>query len=157
MALLLAAVIVGLLILLHRAGFLPDFSLSWTLFWTVFLNILLALGVVTVLVKAWSIAVILGHLDSKLLISPSRDPLIDIGSTAALALALYGIWRRWKWAACLVLARLAFTIGVQVFVYHSLHWQLVRNYAGYQNVLADLIGAAMWLLAFNRTWAQFRR
>lgn len=155
MALLIALVVVGVLFLLHRLGFLRDLTLSWRLFWTVFLNVLLLFGLAAVAAKTWSIVVVLGHLDPRLLISPSRDPYIDIASTAVLALALYGVWRRHKWGAYLVLARLAFTVGVQVLVYHSLGWQLARSYTGAQNVAADLIGAAMWLLAFNRTWDQF--
>jgi hypothetical protein len=50
---------------------------------------------------------------------------------------------------------LAFTIFVQIFVYQSLSWQLVANYTGLDNVLSDIFGAAMWLLAFNRTWNDF--
>ncbi len=156
MALLILVAILGVLFLLHSLGFLPNFALSWDLVWKIFLNILLVLGAIGLSAKIWSIVVVLGHLDTGLLISPSRDPPIDITSTAVLALALYGIWRRRKWGAYLVFARLAFTIGVQIFVYHSLEWQLIRNYTGLENVSADLLGAAMWLLAFNRTWAHFR-
>jgi hypothetical protein len=87
--------------------------------------------------------------------SSTSDISTAAGSTIALALAIYGIWRRRKWGVYLVLARLAFTIGVQVLVYQLLHWKLVSNYTGLENVLSDLIGVAMWLLAFSRTWRQF--
>jgi hypothetical protein len=156
MALLILGAIIGGLFLFHRFGFLPKLALSWNLVWRIFLDILLVLGVLGLTAKIWSIVVVLGQLNAKLLVSPSRDPLIDIVSTGALALALYGIWRRRKWGAYLVFLRLAFTIGVQVFIYHSLGWHLARNYTGAENVYADLSGAVMWLLAFNRNWVHFR-
>ncbi|HEY6516077.1 MAG TPA: hypothetical protein VIY50_08030 [Steroidobacteraceae bacterium] len=155
MALLLLGVIVGGVFLFHRLGLWQHFSLSWDLAWRIFLNILLVLGVLGLISKVWSIAVVLGHFNAALLISPSRDPGIDIASTAVLALALYGVWRRWKWGAYLIFVRLAFTIGVQVLVYHSYGWHLVRNYSGAENLYGDLSGAVMWLLAFNRNWAYF--
>ena len=157
MALLTLGVIVAGLFCLHRFGFLPNLSLSWNLSWRIFLNILLVLGALGLVSKIWSIIVVVGHLDTKLLVSPSRDPFIDIASTIVLAFALYGVWRRRIWAVYLIFARLAFTIGVQVFVYHSLGWHLTRNYTGAENVYADLSGAVMWLLAFNRNWTYFRR
>lgn len=110
------------------------------------------LGVLGLLSKLWNIVVVLAHLNARLLISPSRDPLIDMLSSAGLALALYGVWRRRKWGAYLIFVRLAFTIVVQVFIYHSLNWRLTRGYTGRENVWADAMGAAMWLLAFWRTW-----
>jgi hypothetical protein len=156
MALLITVLIIAVAFALRGVGVLATFQFSSRLFWNLFLNVLLALGVLAVVIKAWSIVVVLGHLNPKLLISPSQDPIIDIVSTTALALGLYGIWRRRKWGGYLVLARLAFTIGVQIFIYHSLDWQLFRNYSGIDNVLADVSGAIMWLLAFNRTWPDFR-
>jgi hypothetical protein len=99
--------------------------------------------------------VVLAHLPARLLVSPSRDPALDILSTVVLAVALVGIWRRKKWGAYLVLARLAFTIGLQVFVYRSLGWHLAQNYSGLDNVLADFSGAAMWLVAFAGAWRDF--
>jgi hypothetical protein len=155
MALLALGVIVGGLFLLQRFGVLPNFSLSWDLAWRTFLNILLVLGIFGLVSKIWSIVVVLGRFDAKL-ISPSRDPLVDIASTALLALALYGVSRRRRWGAYLILARLVFTIAVQVFVYRSVGWRLVGNYTGLENVFADLSGAMMWLVAFNRNWAAFR-
>lgn len=122
---------------------------------TLFLDILLLLGLLGVLSKTWSIVVVVGHLSSSLLVSPSQNPLIDTVSTVALALALYGIWPGRKGGAYLVLARLAFTIAVQVFIYQSFSWQLFRNYTGEENAVADLIGGAMWLLAFSQTWRSF--
>jgi hypothetical protein len=156
MALLITVLIISVLFLLAAVGVLPTFRFSSNLFWNLFLDVLLVLGALAVVLKAWSIVVVLDHLDPKLLISPSRDPIIDTVSTTALALALCGIWGGRKWGAYLVLARLAFTIGVQIFIYHSLDWQLVRNYSGLDNVLADVVGMTMWVLAFNRTWADFR-
>jgi hypothetical protein len=32
----------------------------------------------------------------------------------------------------------------------------VLNYSGRDDVIADIIGAAMGLLAFNRTWNEFK-
>lgn len=155
MALLVALAIVGVLVLLRRLGFWPDVPPSWNLFWRIFLNVLWVLGVAAVVAKAWSIAVVAGHLDPRLLVSPSRDPFIDGISTAFLALALYGVWERRKWGAYLIFVRLVLTICIQVFVYHSLQWHLVRHYTGAQNLAADFVGVAMWLLAFNRTWDMF--
>jgi hypothetical protein len=156
MALLILGLIVGGLFVLCRFRILPNLSLSWGLIWTIFLNILLVLGALGFVSKAWSIVVVLGHLNAKFLVSPSRDPVIDIASAAVLALALFGVWQRRKWGAYLIFIRLAFTIGVQVLVYHSLGWHLARNYTGADNVYADISGAVMWFLAFNRNWKHFR-
>ncbi len=149
------ALVVGGLAILHRIGLLKNLSFSWDLIWRLFLYILLALGVIGFLTKIWSISVIIAHLPSRWLISPSRDPLIDLVSTVMLGIALYGIWRRKKWGAYLVFVRLAFTIAVQVFVYQSLSWQLIGDYTGLENISADLVGALMWLLAFALTWGHF--
>lgn len=109
----------------------------------------------TIIVKTFSFVVVLAHFPHRWLISPSSNPAIDLASTAVLTLALYGIWRWKKWGAYLVLLRLAFTIAIQVFVYRSLHWQLFRHYTGTQNVVADVSGAVMWILAFSLTWKHF--
>jgi len=121
-----------------------------------FLNVLVVLGVIGLLTKLWSIVVIMAHLNSRLLISPSRDPLIDISSSVLLALALFGIWHLRKWGAYLVLIRLAYTVIVQLFLYHSLAMPLIGNYNGTQNVLGDVLGAALWLWAFSRKWSYFQ-
>ena len=109
----------------------------------------------TVVVKTWSVVVVLAQLPPRWLVSPSANPVIDVFSTAVLVLALYGVWRWRKWGAYLVLLRLAFTVAVQVFVYRSLHWQLFRNYTGMENVLADCWGAFMWIIAFTLEWRRF--
>jgi hypothetical protein len=70
--------------------------------------------------------------------------------------ALFGILPLRKWGAYLVLIRLAFTIIVQVFVYHSLGMPLIGNYNGTQNILGDVLGAALWLWAFCRQWSYFK-
>jgi hypothetical protein len=75
--------------------------------------------------------VVLAGLNSRSLISPSREPTIDIVSCLLLAAALYGIWRLKKWGAYLVLLRLGYTIVVQVVVYQSLSWQLIGSYSGH--------------------------
>jgi len=112
--------------------------------------------VLTVVLKTWSIVVVVAHLPTCWLVSPSATPIIAVVSTATLALALYGVWRWRKCGAYLVLLRLAFTVGVQVFVYRSLHWQLFRNYTGMENVIADWWGAFMWIIACSLTWKHFK-
>lgn len=155
MALILVVVVVGVMWLLGVAGVLPRFVWSRDRVGTIFLNILLLLGVLTVLVKAWSIVVIVGHLPSRYLVSPSQNPLLDAAETLILAIALWGIWKRRKWGAYLVLARLVLTMVVQVYVYRSLHWQLFHRYTGSMNVAADAWGMVMWIIAFAMTWNQF--
>ncbi len=124
--------------------------------WRIFVYILLGLGVLGVLAKSWSIVVILAHLPTNWLISPSQNPFLDIISTVVYAAALYGIWRWKKWGAYLIFVRLAFTMSLQIFVYHSLGWQLAVGYTGTENLLADLSGAGLWLVAFLFTWKHFR-
>ena len=152
---IIVVAILGGAFVLQRIGLLPNVSLTRELVWTLFLDVLLLLGLLGLLSKAWSIAVVVGNLNTSLLVSPSQNPVIDTVSTVALGCALYGIWRRRKWGAYLVLARLVFTIAVQLVVYQSLGWQLFRGYSGTENVVADLIGGAMWLLAFSQTWSWF--
>jgi hypothetical protein len=89
-------------------------------------------------------------------ISPSRDPALDITSSVMLAVALFGIWRWRKWGAYLIFVRLAFTIIVQLFIYHSLNWQLIGNYTGIENVIGDLLGVVLWFWAFSRKWSYFK-
>lgn len=155
MAIVFLAVVVSSLVILHRLGFLPGFDFSWDLVGRIFIYILLLLGMLTVVVKTWSVVVVLAQLPPRWLASPSANPVIDIFSTAVLVLALYGVWRWRKWGAYLILLRLAFTVAVQVFVYRSLHWQLFRNYTGMENVLADFWGAFMWIIAFTLAWRRF--
>jgi hypothetical protein len=155
MAILILIGVVCVLFLLHRLGFLLRFPLSWDLVRRIFLYILLLLGLLGFLSKAWSIVVSLEHLPPRWLISPSGNPIIDIVSTVTLGIALYGIWRWKKWGAYLVLVRLAFTIAIQLFVYRSLSWRLFHNYTGRENVFADLSGAVMWIIAFSLTWKHF--
>lgn len=155
MAIVLLAIVVGLLMVLHKIGLLPRLVFSWDLVWRIFIFVLLLLGVLTVIVKTWSIVVVMAHLPQRWLVSPSASPAIDIVSTGVLAAALYGIWRWKKWGAYLVLLRLAFTAGVQIFVYRSYHRRLFRNYNGTENLFADLSGAIMWIIAFCLTWKHF--
>lgn len=155
MAVVILAIVVCFLVILKRLGLMPHFVFSWDLVWRIFVYILLLLGALTVAVKSWSIVVVVARLPRRWLVSPSANPIIDVVSTAALAVALYGIWKWKKWGAYLVLLRLAFTVALQIFVYRSLHWQLFRNYTGMENVLADLWGAVMWIIAFCLTWKHF--
>jgi predicted ferric reductase len=97
MAIVILAIVVFSLAILHSLGVLPRFVFSWDLVWRIFIYILLLLGVLTVMVKTWSIVVVLAHLPQRWLVSPSADPVIDIVSTVVLALALYGVWRWKKW------------------------------------------------------------
>jgi hypothetical protein len=157
MAIVLLAIVVCSLLILHRLGVVPGFVFSWDLVWRIFIYILLLLGVLTVLVKTWSVVVVLARLPPRWLVSPSANPVIDVLSIAVLALALYGVWRWRKWGAWLILLRLAFTVTVQVFVYRSLHWQLFRNYTGVENLFADFSGAVVWIIAFTLTWKHFKR
>ncbi|MGA8529162.1 MAG: hypothetical protein WB622_05565 [Acidobacteriaceae bacterium] len=122
MAIVLLAVVVGSLVILRRLGLMPRFVFSWDLVWRIFVYILLLLGVLTVIVKTWSIVVVLAHLPHRWLVSPSANPVIDAVSTAILAIAHYGVWRWRKWGAFLVLLHIALTVVVQAFVYRSLHW-----------------------------------
>jgi hypothetical protein len=119
------------------------------------IDVLLVLGGIGLLTKLWSVFVLEAGLSSRLLISPSRDPIIDIISCLLLAAALYGIWRLKKWGAYLVLLRLAYTIVVQVLVYQSLSWQLIGSYNGISNLLGDVLGAVLWVWAFSRKWSFF--
>ena len=121
-----------------------------------FIDVLLIIGVIGLLTKVWSIAVVLAHLNRNLMISPSRDPLVDLSSSALLALALFGIWRLRKWGAYLVILRLAYTILVQLLLYQSLGWGLIGSYNGAQNIIGDLLGAGLWLWAFSRKWSSFK-
>ncbi|MGH7141259.1 MAG: hypothetical protein ACREGH_01315 [Minisyncoccia bacterium] len=116
---------------------------------------MLALGVLGVLAKAWSIIVILAHLSPALLISPSQNFSLDIVSTIVYAVALWGIWRFKKWGAALVFVRLAFTIFLQLFIYHSLSWHLAAGYTGLDNLYADISGGLTWLIAFVWLWKYF--
>ncbi len=154
-SLLILIFILAVLFVLHSLGILRNFSFSWDFVGRLWLYILLGFGILTLLVKTWSIVVILTHLPANLLISPSQNPAIDIFSTVILAIGLYGIWRWKKWGAYLVLLRLAFTIIVQVFVYHSLNWQLIADYTGKDNLFADVSGAITWVIAFSLTWGHF--
>jgi hypothetical protein len=87
-----------------------------------------------------------------------------ISSTALLAAALLGIWRWRKWGAYLIFVRLAYSMVVQIFVYHSLGWQLISlypgtgygTYTGLFNIVADLLGVVTWFLAFYFTWPYFK-
>jgi len=154
-ALLLLCVILILLFGLQRIGIGVKRQISWRMAGSIFLYILLALGVLGVIAKAWSIAVILLHLNPAWLVSPSQNPVLDILSTVIYAIALYGIWRRRKWGAYLIFVRLALTIFLQVYVYHSLHWQMTAGYTGLDNLYADFSGGATWLIAFYWMWAYF--
>lgn len=156
MAIVLLAIVVCSLLILHKIGLMPRFAFSWDLVWRIFIYILLLLGILTVIVKTWSIVVVLAHLPKRWLVSPSANPILDIVSTAVLAIALYGIWRWRKWGAYLILLRLAFTAAVQILVYRSLHWQLYRGYTGTGNLFADFSGAFMWIIAFSLTWEHFK-
>ena len=155
MAILILAVVIGSLAALHEFGILERVPLSWDLVCRMFLYILLLLGVLAVVLKSWSIIVILAHLPRQWLVSPSGNPALDVISTALLALALYGIWRWRKWGAYLVLIRLALTIAIQVFIYRSGSWHLFHGYTGRDNVLADVSGAMMWIVGFSLTWRHF--
>ncbi len=121
-----------------------------------FLGVLLIFGVIGLATKIWSIIIVLAHLNTHLLISPSRDPALDITSSVMLAVALFGIWRWRKWGAYLIFVRLAFTIIVQLFICHSLNWQLIGNYTGIENVIGDLLGVVLWFWAFSRKWSYFK-
>ncbi len=121
-----------------------------------FLDLLLLFGVIGLATKLGSIVIVLAHLNTHLLISPSSNPAIDIPSSVMLAVALLGIWRWKKWGAYLIFARLAFTIIVQLFIYHSLSWQLIGNYTGIENVIGDLLGVVLWFWAFSRKWSYFK-
>lgn len=155
MAILLLVAVVCSLVVLHKLGLMPNFVFSWDLVWRIFIYILILLGVLTLVVKTWSIVVVLMHLPQRWLVSPSANPAVDGVSTAVLAIALYGIWRWRKWGAYLVLLRIAFTVTVQVFVYRSLKWRLFHNYSGTKNLIADFSGALMWIIAFSLTWKHF--
>jgi hypothetical protein len=149
------AVIMGALFFAKRMGLAPRLILSWDLAWQILIYILLAFGVLGFLAKAWSIAVVLAHLPSTWLVSPSGDPGIDIVSTGMYGIALYGVFRWKKWGAYLIFVRLAFTICMQLFLYHSASWNLVAGYTGADNLFADLSGAFTWLLAFVLAWKRF--
>jgi hypothetical protein len=153
--LILIVVVVALLIF-QRFGLIARFPLSWNLVCRIFIYILLILGALGFLAKVWSIIVVLAHLNPAWLVSPSGDPLIDIVSTITYALALWGIWRWKKWGAYLIFVRLAFTMAVQIFVYHSLGWHLAAGYTGLDNLYADLMGGATWLLGLFFTWKYFK-
>ncbi len=130
----------------------------------VLLTILLIFGVIGLLAKIWSIIVVLANLNMSWMISPSQNPLIDTVSTLILAVALYGIWQWKKWGAYLIFGRLAYTMFVQLFVYHSLGWQLISlypgtgygTYTGLFNIGTDIFAVFMWLLAFSRKWTYFK-
>ncbi len=155
-SLLILAGVMAALFILKRLGFLPRLIFSWDLTGRILIYILLAWGILGVISKTWSIIVVLAHLPSAWLVSPSANPVIDIISTIAYVAALYGIYRWTKWGAYLIFVRLAFTMVIQVFVYHSLGWQLVGNYTGLDNLLADLSGGVTWLIAFALPWKRFR-
>jgi hypothetical protein len=53
-----------------------------------FIDVLLVLGVIGLFSKLWSVFVVEAGLNSRLLISPSREPIIDIISCLLLAAAL---------------------------------------------------------------------
>ncbi len=155
MALLVLLLIVAGLFVLQRFGSFRDYRITWDMTGRLFLNILTAFGVLTVVMKLWSVGVVAFHLDSRLMLSPTRYPPVDIASSVVLALGLIGVWRRRKWAAWVVIARLVFTIGLQLFIYRSLGWDLFRGYTGEDNALADIVGLLMWALAFAFTWKHF--
>jgi len=152
---LMLIIVVASLVLLHRLGLLPRFSFSWDLVCRIFVYILLMLDGFAFLLKTWSIIVILAQLPGRWLVSPSADPAIDVVSTTALGIALYGVWRWRKWATYLVLIRLAFTMAVQLFVYPSPSWRLVHGYTNFESVFTDLSGVVLWTVAFSLTWEHF--
>ena len=147
--------VVGSLILLHRLGLLSRFSFSWDLVCRTFVYILLMLDGLAFLIKTWSIVAVLGELPERFLASPSANAAIDIVSTTALGVALYGVWRWRKWAACLVLIRLACTMAVQLFVYPSSSGRLLHGYTNLESVFMDLSGVVLWTAAFLLTWEHF--
>ena len=120
----------------------------------IFLYFMIIFGVVTVLVKVFSV-IALASKHSNLIISPSGSPAIDLFSTALLVVALIGIWKWKKWGAYLVFIRLAFTMIVQFFIYQSLGLSLIAGYNGTFNFIADVAGAGLWVLALYRKWSYF--
>ena len=107
------------------------------------------------LIKTWSLVAVLGELPERLLTSPSVNAAIDILSTTALGVALYGVWRWRKWAAYLVLIRLACVMAVQLFGYSSSSWRLFHGYTNLESVFTDLSGVVLWTAAFSLTWERF--
>jgi len=149
------AIVVGTPALLHRLGWLSRFSFSWDLVARVFVYILLTLDALAFLLKAWSITVVLAQLPARWLVAPVGNPAIDVATTSALGIALLGIWRWKKWAAYLVLIRLAFTMAVPLSLSPSLSLRLLHDYTNLESVFADLSGVVLWTLAFSLTWERF--
>ncbi|HWE46747.1 MAG TPA: hypothetical protein VG407_12040 [Caulobacteraceae bacterium] len=155
MALPILALVVFCLFVLQRFGVLREHRLSWDLTWRIFLNILTTLGVVTVLVKLWSVAIVTYHLDNRILAAPTTDPPAAIASAVVLALGLIGVWRRRKWGAYVVLGRLVLVVALQAYAYRSLGWDLFRGWNGAENVTANLVSLMLWTWAFACTWKHF--
>ena len=152
---LMLITVVGSLILLHRLGLLSRFSFSWDLVCRIYVYILLMLDGLAFLIKTWGIVVVLGEIPERLLAPPSVNAAIDIVSTTALGVALYGVWRWRKWAAYLVLIRLACTMVVQLFIFPSSSWRLFHGYTDLESVFTDLSGVVLWTVAFSLTWEHF--
>ena len=155
MALLVLLLIVGALFVLQRFGSFRDHPITWDLTWRIFLNVLIAIALLTMAVKLWGVGEAIFHLDTRVLVAPAREPPVDIASAMVLAFGLIGVWRRRKWSAWVVIGRLVVTIGLQVFIYRALGWDMVRGLDGWRNVTGDVADLLMWAWAFNRNWKHF--
>ena len=120
----------------------------------IFLTVVILFHVLTVIVKVFSdMALVTGN--SSLEISPSGSVPIDLSESAILVAGIVGLLRWKRWGFYLILVRLAVTIAVQLFVYHSLGQNLIAGYNGTLNVIYDFAGAAIVSLAVYRKWSYF--
>jgi len=120
----------------------------------IYLTVVIAFEILTVIVKVFSDAALVTG-KTALEISPSGSVPIDLAESAVLVVAIIGLLEWKKWGFYLILARLAVTILVQLFVYHSLGQQLIGGYDGTLNVIFDFVGAANISLAVYRKWSYF--
>jgi hypothetical protein len=149
-------VVLGALALLHRLGLLPSFSFSWDLVARLFVYVLLVLEGLGFLLKTASIVVVLAELPVRWLVSPVGNPAIDGVSTAALGVAIYGVWRWKQWAAYLVLIRLALNMAIHLFIFPSLSLRIFHDYTNLESVFTDLSRVVLWTVAFSLTWERFK-